>query len=217
MASDKYITKSTLKERGWTERAIEQFYPVCDRLAPNPMFKKAAPMRLYDLSRVEETERSGPFQAFLQASTHRKKAAAKAVSTKKQRLLEELASWEIVIESRPLAQVRSEAIENYNSFNMYRFASKGNDRRFLDRITVNYLRHGLSNYEERLDRLFGRTGKIEAYLILRRKIMDAIASRYPELAEECERQVRQKEVDLDKNQEKYPERYQEKDQAEVSG
>jgi len=62
----------------------------------------------------------------------------------------------------------------------------------LRRITVNHLRHNLSDYDRRLDDLFGKVGKSEAYIILNRKIYTSIADTYPDLAEECERQMYRK-------------------------
>jgi hypothetical protein len=198
MTDEKFITKLSLKERGWTEKAIAQFAPDCDKAAPNPRFKKAAPMRLYSLSRIEEIEQSCEFKDFKQESVKRKAAAAKATETKKQKLLAELESWDIIVESKPLGEVRRYAIDAYNDHQEWlrghreweiRTASVNSDTEFLDRITVNYLRHQLSNYEDRLDLLFGKVGKEVAYQILRRKIMRAIADRYPQLEEECRRQA----------------------------
>jgi len=192
MTADGYISKSGLKRRGWTEKAISTFVPDCDKEAINPQFKTASPMKLYRLSRVEEIEEAEQFNAFMQKSALRKNAATKAVGTKKQKLLEELASWEIVIESRPIHEVRRDAIEMYNAFHGMRddrYASSTSDAGFLERITVNHLRHALSNYDERLEQLFGRVGKTEAYMLLNEKIMYAIAAEYPSLANECERQI----------------------------
>jgi len=60
---------------------------------------------------------------------------------------------------------------------------------FLDRITVNHLRHELSSYEAELAALFGKTGRAEATAVIRKRVYRAIADAYPELAAECGRQL----------------------------
>lgn len=59
---------------------------------------------------------------------------------------------------------------------------------FLDRITVNYLRHVRTTYDARVDYLYGKEGRRLAQSVLRGKILDLIAKTYPELQSECERQ-----------------------------
>jgi hypothetical protein len=58
---------------------------------------------------------------------------------------------------------------------------QSNDLDFLARITVNYIRHELSEYDQDLMGLWGRVGKGEAYLRLNKKSYAAIAAQYPEL------------------------------------
>ena len=194
-----YISKAGLKGRGWTDKGISQFLPTWDKEAPNPYYRKASPMKLYLMVRVEEIEQSEPFKAFQEASLNRKNGAAKAVVTKKAMLMAELNSWKIVVKSKPLEDVRKNAIREYNNHqaSLERddgyFASPNSNKDFLDRITVNQLRHSLSNYERRLDALFGKVGTHQAYPILHKKVMEAIADKYPELATECQRQIARKE------------------------
>ena len=64
------------------------------------------------------------------------------------------------------------------------------DRGFLDRVTVNYLRHVRTNYDELLASLHGKVGIEEAKELVRERVYEAIASTYPDLAAECSRQER---------------------------
>lgn len=64
---DEYLTKAGLKARGWTEKAIATFLGPCDRGAKNPVFRSAAPAKLYRTSRVEAAEQSAAYQAFVAA------------------------------------------------------------------------------------------------------------------------------------------------------
>jgi hypothetical protein len=62
---------------------------------------------------------------------------------------------------------------------------------FLMRISVNYLRHTLTPYDdELLDDLRGRVAKDEAAKRIRERALQAIAKAYPWLKNECDRQRR---------------------------
>jgi hypothetical protein len=87
-------------------------------------------------------------------------------------------------------KLREDAIVAYFGFGKTGFRSDDED--FLCRITVNYVRHQMTNYEDSLRKIAGKVGTKEAYLHLKSKVLDAIAEAYPELAAECVRQ----EIDL---------------------
>jgi hypothetical protein len=174
-----YISKAGLKERGWTDTGITKFLGPCDKTAVNPHYRKAAPMHLFLVDRVVAAEQTDAYRQFTEKNKNRVTGAKKAVKTKKERLLEELMGWQINVKKKKYHKVVRNAINSYNSFHHmlnvergheYIKASKNSDPEFLHRITVNYLRHNLSSYEERLDDLFGKVGKTEAYIILNRKI-----------------------------------------------
>ena len=101
-------------------------------------------------------------------------------------------SQEVVVDAAIRAYNRFHEDLYYDRGHEYEPASRDSSPEFLQRITVNHLRHNLSNYEARLDALFGRVGKQEAYRILNAKIYERIAAEYPMLKEECERQLRRK-------------------------
>lgn len=69
------------------------------------------------------------------------------------------------------------------------YASERSSPEFLERITVNYLRHELSSYENHLTRVAGQVGAEDAYWRIKEKVLDAIAGAYPHLAAECCRQM----------------------------
>jgi hypothetical protein len=97
------------------------------------------------------------------------------------------------------------ACENFNGFKEqaafergdydFRAATLESDPSFLQRITVNYLRHRLSRYDSELERLFGKVGVRDAYAALNLKVYSAIADAYPELADECRRQEERKRLE----------------------
>jgi hypothetical protein len=63
---------------------------------------------------------------------------------------------------------------------------------FLERITVNYLRHVLSSYEGEIERVYGKVGMRQANKEISRKIYAAISEAYPWLKDECGRQLERK-------------------------
>lgn len=200
---DNCITKSGLKERGWTEFSIKKFLGEPDMTKDNPHYKRGPPMCLYLLKRVKRKERTKGFIEWKERSLKRRDGAKRAVLTKKEQLLNMVNSWNIQIPSKSIDSIRKNAIHHYNDFQEYKFmyynnyddhdaASLDSEPDFLDRIVVNYIRHELSSYEDRLDDLFGRVGKGRAYNVLNRKIFKAIKKKYPSLGDECDRQMNYK-------------------------
>ncbi len=187
-----YFSRTGLKARGWTDRAIDLFLSEPDLEMENPHYKNAAPMKLYLIRRVEEIEKTEGFIDFKSKSLHRTTRAKKAVKTKRDRLIEQVKEWKIDLKRENLQTITNEAIVHYNkrkeciAFEKlhgcdFTPASSQSDRIFLRRIITNYLRHQLSNYEEQLERIFGKVGTREAYKIVRGKINKKIFEVYPEL------------------------------------
>ena len=58
----------------------------------------------------------------------------------------------------------------------------------LARVTVNYLRQLLEQRHPELDGLRGDPARFELYALAKARMLDTIATTYPWLAEECERQ-----------------------------
>lgn len=59
---EKYITRATIKERGWTDGKISLLLKEPDKEVPNPFYKSASKMKLYSLTRVIEQEKEKSFQ-----------------------------------------------------------------------------------------------------------------------------------------------------------
>jgi len=112
---------------------------------------------------------------------------------KKDRLLREVQGSTIEVPSLPRHELINLACGHYNEMAIERdkpfWATPNSQRTFLDRICVNYLRHELSDYEPELHSVYGKVGATAARFEIRRKVYRAIAATYPDLAEECERQI----------------------------
>ena len=186
---DNYFSASGLKYRGWTDALIKRFLSEHDKECPNPYYRHAAPMRLYSAERVERIEESQAFKEAVEKSSKRKesakKAAVKAVETKKQKALEYAMTVEITIPRMNIKKLYRRACEHYNEIH-YEHGKwaypKYCNTEFLSRISVNFLRHECSEYEEHLEELYGVTGKEVAYETIKRRVNEAIYNMYPELA-----------------------------------
>ena len=186
-----YLTKPKLKERGWTDGMIRKFLDEPDTTRPNPYYKCAAPMALYELKRVEKAERSAKFKAEIEKSAVRKQSAQKAVETKTEKAKKFARTVAVHVPTMDYDNLVKKACNSYNEFHEYLLMERGHeyitanpthsDPDFLRRITINYLRHECTSYEDELYKLFGKTGVHEAHDILQRRINDEICKVYPQL------------------------------------
>jgi len=184
-----------LKKRGWTEASITRILGHWENERPNPYGK--APMRFWTKSKVESAEKTRAFQDFKSKSDVRSKKAKEVAEVKKKELLEKIGSWEPTI-VLPSGSLRKAAIQHYEDL----WASKGEFKladstnpEFLDRITVNYLRHECTDYDPLLEGLAGKIGKFEAYELAKCHVLGAIARKFPKLSKECLKQ-RQKALNF---------------------
>ena len=190
-----FLSSSQLKERGWTPALITQFLGEPDATKPNPHYRAAAPMRLYARARVEVAEQFVQAAAKAQARSQTGKMVA---ARKAAELVAQAEQTPIRVKRLPFEQVQDQAIASYNAFHEellwerghdYNPAHLDSDPAFLDRITVNYIRHALTEYDTHLEAVAGKVGVSEAVATIRRRIFAEIAHAYPEYTQECHRQV----------------------------
>ncbi len=197
-----YLKKSELKIRGWTDTAIKEFLREPDAIKPNPRYKKAAPVKLYNLERVKQVESSEAFTTWKnKTASQRLKAkqnAQKRIRLEEQKLLNWVNSLSIDIPKYEYSKLVKAACAHYNQRqkekeeelqlrgkNFYLtpddFAYPESDPNFLYRIIYNYLRHVASNYDYELTHLFRKIGKEKGYQALRNRFYDEIEKTYPDL------------------------------------
>ena len=195
----KYVTHaSLLKDRRWTEKLIEIYlHPPC-KLATNPFNRRANPMRLYRLGKVEVMESQKEFKEYiLRKESSRKILSEKALiraELARKELADKVSKITITIPRLAKDVLLQRACFHYNQLwsnreNYDKQAEITADEVFLNRITVNYLRHDETKYEEQLRFIFGKVGVREAYAVLKNLILTKIAEAYPFLLEECMHQV----------------------------
>jgi hypothetical protein len=181
------LTRTSVIQRpGWSLTLVVRLLGEPDQR--KKVFGRSTPLALYSLHRVEQAEASEAFLTAQAALSKRKASAERAVATKKAKLLEAVRSMRIHVRSMPLDRVRKSAVDSYNNRSAS-FASFSDDPAFLDRITVNFIRHELTEYDLALWEAAGKTGVNEAVFVIRERIYAAIAEVYPSLGDECDRQL----------------------------
>ena len=189
LEDDAILDKSDLKRRGWTERAINEFLSEPDPYIPT--IRGREPIHLYSASRIKNIEQSEGFRAW-----YLKEGAQLDVDD---------ALWwaenvEIEIPNVDINQIKGKAIKSYN-MRRRKGAKKIKSRRpvkpeFMQRILVNYIRHKLVNYEELLrENSLRQNGSYEAYQVIARRVLTAIAETWPSLELECKRKLLEVEQD----------------------
>jgi hypothetical protein len=160
-------------------------------------------MRLYALNRVEAAEATEEFRNAQLKTWGGSPGAKSAVATKRTALMERIAN--MTVEVALVDNITERAIKSYNSWNYEKQiyielepASLDSDPSFLQRITVNYIRHELTRYDESLEEAAGKVGAHEARVAIKRKVLDAIASntRHCALSAECKYLPRNMDADM---------------------
>jgi hypothetical protein len=180
-----------LERPGWSRTLLERLLGEPD--LRKPQRGQRNPLALYDLGRVLAAEQSAAFAAAQAALQKRQAAAAKAVETKTEKLLAQVREMRVHVERHSPERVRAAAIHSFNARAWERGrigdAGEHSDPEFLERITVNFIRHELTCYDEALWETAGRVGCWEARSLIRAQVYAAIAKAYPALARECTQQL----------------------------
>ncbi|WP_409472724.1 hypothetical protein [Streptomyces sp. HC307] len=199
-----YLSAAGLRARGWTPGMVRQLLGEPDQLRTNPYFRSAPQTRLYRTEHVEAAERSEEFRAASAAAARRSAAARAAAPRRRREVLARIAAEPIDVPRLAPHTLATLAVDHRNRRDEERALRRSRhvadpatvesaEPGALDRWKVNYLRHRLTRYDEILDELFGRIGRAAAEDLLRRRVYAAISKAHPDLAQECERQLRERE------------------------
>jgi hypothetical protein len=159
-----------LRARGWTPALIAAFLGEADATRPNPRFRSAAPMRLYQEDRVIAAEVSAAWQAAAARARARSARARVVTDRKRAELLRQIAALPISVRRLPEETAQARAITAYNRWRVERVderalrqqryddftpASAQSDPAFLARITVNQCGMRSLSMKRRLRRCAG--------------------------------------------------------------
>jgi hypothetical protein len=187
------FTATDLKARGWTNGLINRFLGEPDATRRSPFYRRGSPIKLYEASRVQEVETSPQFAEAIRKATVKSKAASQAAQRRADSLLAVVKAIEITVRRIDLQTLRREAIKEWeaNKLEGGRFDADGQeaDEATVRRWMVNYARHRLTVYDAIIEGLYAKVGKQQAYKLLKARTLQAIATAYPELANECRAQA----------------------------
>lgn len=186
--STSYLNATQLAARGWTPAMIRDFLGRPDRTEFVPRFRNAAPMLQFALARVVAAERLPKFKHRQELAARRSKIAREAADRRRREMLRLVAADEVPIPKLAPEILTDRAVRHSDPREVTDVAKA--DRATLNRWKVNYLRHEQTRLDTTIEGLFGRIGRAAAEKLLRRRTLEAIGRTYPDLLDECQRQLR---------------------------
>lgn len=192
MTATRYVTTPELAARGWTPAMIRDLLGTADRRRPNPRYRRASPMRLYDARRVEQAEASPEFAAARTNAARRSEVARQAAERRRAETMAAVEQLAITVPVMGREELVERACGAYNRLEAGLFdepVGPGSDPAFIERITVDHLWHDLAEYDQTQGDQYGHLGGEAAKDRIRERVYEAIARAYPYLAQECRRQA----------------------------
>jgi len=197
-----YKCKTDLLKSGWSSSMIEKLYGKPDKTKRNSFYYNGPPISLYLITKIEMIEKTEEYKLLKEKFDKRSSKIKLSIDKQKKDFLNQISN-NITIESieeqiknsysYKHSYVVNDAIESYNNFHSYfddfEIVSINSDKDFLERITVNYIRHNLTNYEDELLKTFNKFGKHEVINLIKYNVLIAISNVYPHLKDECKRQI----------------------------
>ena len=183
-----------LKDMGWTDSLVKDFLPPPE-LKTNPHYKKAAPMKLWNLEQVHSVMETDAFKTALEKVEKRRTATRKGIKKQIDAITEtalkmaESATIKIVNESALRENTLREKALWYDLHEKYESDVYSADDLTKERWIVNYIRHRLTVYDACVGSFFGKVGTGYAYVAFKTRILERIAELYPAHKEECYRQI----------------------------
>jgi DNA-binding transcriptional MerR regulator len=200
--ADMVCRSTAMSEFGLTKK---QLAALPHKDVVNPRYRSGPKMRLYlrsDVERLAETitdeerkKRERRSEAAMKAAETRREQKREKLKKANSDLLEWASSMQFAIPEIEKNVLIRRAVAHHNERLRNQGLSAIEYETGLESIIVNYIRHELTNYD---DKLRGRgwhggtrRGEIEAYAIIRERCLQQIADAYPWLANECEIQARE--------------------------
>lgn len=196
-----YYSTQQLEARGWTKSLIKKFLPKPDHVQN---FRYGCAF-FYGQLHVVEIESSDEFKQLQTSALKRREAGIKATEKRRREYLDYLENqMPVRVTVLEMDELIREACDSYNDHQRDKAwrayergygddhqtfeADQNSDQAFLERITVNYIRHNLTRYDNLLRSTHGKLAKEKAIEIIMRRVFVAIADNYPQYREECKRQ-----------------------------
>jgi hypothetical protein len=193
--TEEHISKSKIKERGWSEAMIANILKSPDTEAQNPFYRSGPTVKLFSLDRIVKAEATPEFRDALQKKELRANRAKKVANNKKDLAIKCANDVKIKIYvTGTIEQIFSRAVIHYNDLWLSRgredkmcylqikdYASLDDaDIDFLIRISTNMYRHHFDFYDESVAKRFGSVGVHAYHDTLRERIDTFIATKLSE-------------------------------------
>lgn len=183
---EEFYTLTQINKLGITKKYIEK-----NNLKPQKTYKNlyGVEVKLFLKTEIDILCKSKEVKNILKTRNKKIIASLKATKTKKEKLINEINELKIEVDLLDINLIKKYSIEENKRFAFERGDFGGNyiniPKNVLNRWCVNFIRHNLTSYDAYIDSLYNKVGKIEAYVLLKNKILTEIAKKYPDLKEEC--------------------------------
>lgn len=181
--SDLYGAQAAASALGVSVGTIRK-YVIPSSTAPNPKYPNAgAPVGIYDPIDLVAALKNPAVAKLREGYSARRLAALQAVETKTDRMEEQMGTVKItIVEGKSKDEIRHLAQSTHGG----NYRGEVGEFRWSNRAARNCIRHNLTNYEELWDLCNrGETGE-PAFRVLRERVDELIATKYPEFAEDDE-------------------------------
>jgi hypothetical protein len=189
-----YITaKDLLKLRGWTPATIERFLGEPDKSEVRHLPNTSFTISLFSAERVEQAESTSEWQEQSRGEAARKRRAERTAS--RANAMDRVRNFDVKVRNSELSRdfLVSAALAHYNDWKAQQRAKWGKSPHIpntlantppedVERITLNYIRHNLTNYDAAIKKLAVADGSPEEYTVLRGRFFDALRRHFPDFA-----------------------------------
>lgn len=183
-----HITYTDVTKRvGWSRALMKRLLGAPD--AHKKIAGRSIPAALYAIDRIEQIEAGDEFRTAKAAQEKRRESARKAAEAKTAQLWKSIHEMTISVEQMSLPDVKARAIESYNAGQRFcDYASINDNSKLIARLTVDFIRRELTEYDKGLLDVAKRLGISFAVLEITKRVYAAISKAYPAFADECTRQ-----------------------------
>lgn len=184
-----YLPFSILRYRGWTTSSVKKLLKSHDYIIQ----AKNRVIPLYDRERVLKHEMSNEWQIMFNKNRKRNinKLMKMAIKYEKQRerAVAHINKMKINIPSLTKTQLYAASIQHFNKRNVNKITPHTLPNiQFINRITVNYLRHCCTPYDFYMKSMKLISNNDELYCKLKTRILKEIVETYPFLQKACKKQ-----------------------------
>lgn len=190
----RFVTgKDLTRRRGWSPHTIAQFLGEADKLETKHFPGKVFTITLFSVARIEEAEEDPEWQALAEGQYLVRRKAERTAS--RENAMDRVRNFDIKVRNTDLDRsfLIEAAVAHYNERRSAIRGRQGLVHSPIDahtapphvviRLTLNYLRHNLTNYDYAIKKLAVAHGRREEYLTLRARFFVALRHHFPDFAE----------------------------------